>query len=359
MAAVCLKDWQTLRQAGHTGIAIEHYCMDRMGFSSLTRFFKQLHLYKQGSYGHLAEVPGTLELLNLMEWIVVTPCAMHDAQNAFRWAMRALFKDKLLLRDCYVGIESLRNSWDLLTGHLALWITKRIAFRPSMGDNWCSQRAKLWDALGLKDELTRSLTFSLQLEFVDGRLLINETMLEEDPNIIATIEATLLDTWRFQKFTESRWLTVGASARSLVAGFLTGLPDLVEEIKEDPNASLFYINGFSRLTPDRMHFMVQAAIVAWVPESVLAELMIDPRVALRYQDLWLALAKNMQWLVSIPMYVWAALSSVAGISPSDLLAGCVEGGHIAFHFSGGVYWNLQVSFPGASPGGTYTATSLI
>ena len=48
----------------------------------------------------------------------------------------------------------------------------------------------------------------------------------------------------------------------------------------DPASSLFYLNGFTRLTPDRKVFIVQCAVVSRLSESILLELLSDPRVGL-------------------------------------------------------------------------------
>eukprot|EP00974_Lingulodinium_polyedra_P054694 5261044-Lingulodinium_polyedra.AAC.1 len=98
------------------------------------------------------------------------------------------------------------------------------------------------------------LASELELEFQEGRILITEEK-RDDPNLISTIQTTLQAAWKFQKFTESRWLTVGASARSLVVALLTGVMDLVEQIEEDPHAMLWYLGGFKRLVPSRRQFM--------------------------------------------------------------------------------------------------------
>ena len=42
------------------------------------------------------------------------PCAAHDTHNSFRWAMHGEFNDRQLLRDCYVAIEALQKSMDML-----------------------------------------------------------------------------------------------------------------------------------------------------------------------------------------------------------------------------------------------------
>eukprot|EP00974_Lingulodinium_polyedra_P017600 1708100-Lingulodinium_polyedra.AAC.1 len=200
-----------------------------------------------------------------------------------------------------------------------------------MGPEWCDQRTQLWDALGLKEEVATLLSQVLEVEFLDGRLYISEDC-EEINDLVSMIQTTFLSAWKFTKFTESRWLTVGTSARSLVCGFLLGLQDLINEISSDPQHSLFYLNGFKRMVADRRQFMVMAAIVSWVPESVLAELLEDHRVALVYDDLWMALATNMKWLVTLPKHLWVTLASITEVDSSSLQSGCIQGARKAFHF---------------------------
>lgn len=52
-------------------------------------------------------------------------------------------------------------------------------------------------------------------------------------DLIESIATTLLAVWRFRKFTESRWLTVGTSCRTLVAAVILGFDDLFREIQQD------------------------------------------------------------------------------------------------------------------------------
>eukprot|EP00974_Lingulodinium_polyedra_P029112 2805291-Lingulodinium_polyedra.AAC.1 len=80
----------------------------------------------------------------------------------------------MMLRDCYVAIESLRNSWDLITGHMSMWVTKRLSFKAPRSAQWCEERTKLWDSLGLNSELTDLLASVLELEFIDGRLFVKD-----------------------------------------------------------------------------------------------------------------------------------------------------------------------------------------
>ena len=69
-------------------------------------------------------------------------------------------------------------------------------------------------------------------------------------------------------------MTVGTSARHLVGGLLTGLPDLVSYISASPTASLFFLNGFQRLEYEEKYFITKASIVSWQCEGVLQLLLI-------------------------------------------------------------------------------------
>eukprot|EP00974_Lingulodinium_polyedra_P103391 10011132-Lingulodinium_polyedra.AAC.1 len=93
---------------GHAGPAIEHYCFDRLGITVLERYFRQSHQHGAEHYGHLARGATTHDLLKKTEYVVVTPCADHDARNAFRWTLHNQVKDKEVARDCYIAIEALR-----------------------------------------------------------------------------------------------------------------------------------------------------------------------------------------------------------------------------------------------------------
>ena len=57
-----------------------------------------------------------------------------------------------------------------------------------------------------------------------------------EQELTETICATLLSLWKFRKFTESRWLTVGTRCRVLMAGLATGLDDLVQSIQKECRA---------------------------------------------------------------------------------------------------------------------------
>lgn len=163
----CMKDWRALRQLGHDGIAIEYYCFDRFAISAHERLIRQWHHLQEPSYAHLA-TECTVDELHMMEWVLVQGCAAHDAQSAFRWGMGADLKDRDLLRDVYIAIESLRNSTDLLIRYAVQWVALRMTFTDPMPDIEIAERLELWEQLGLEPGLADHLARVLQLRFVGG-----------------------------------------------------------------------------------------------------------------------------------------------------------------------------------------------
>ena len=124
------KHWWTLRALGHRGCVVEHYCWDRFGIISLDRETRKWHAAQP-----LPPLPLHIspEVARLTEFVVITPCALHDSQNAFKWSMHDQFTDKDLLRDVYIAIESLRRSADLIDTHIYAWIMETMSVR---GDRW-------------------------------------------------------------------------------------------------------------------------------------------------------------------------------------------------------------------------------
>ena len=51
-----------------------------------------------------------------------------------------------------------------------------------------------------------------------------------DEDLVETVASVLLSVWRFEKFTESRWLTAGSSTRVLVRAVLIGLDSLYQHM---------------------------------------------------------------------------------------------------------------------------------
>ena len=320
--------WHSLRQLGHWGCAVEHYCFDRAGITALDRETRRWHLEQDTSLrpSHVSD-----DLANLTEFVVVTACALHDCQNAFKWSMWEDFNNKDQVRDVYIVIESLRRSADLISSHLYAWLYSKLKATADRGEVWVEQRRTLWQTLGIDAETVELMACELQLWWEDGALWFLRGAFE-DGDVIDAVASALMAVWRFVKFSESRWLTVGTSARTVIAAVLTGIEDLIGTITKDPKASKFYLRGFQRLTTPRKQFLVSAAVSSRIPESVQCELMEDSRVARTHDDLWKTLAEEMRWIVDISPNTWSLLGSTCGRPGPEVRDVCIGAAHVSFQF---------------------------
>ena len=315
---------------GQVGCAVEHYVWDRASITALDRFVRQWHLHAT-----LPELPPPHilpDIARLTEFVLVTPCALHDSQNAFKWAFLEHLANTQMMRYIYISIESLRNSADLVGCHLATWVRARLHMREKKPEEWCDLRRRLWYGLAVDLETAEILAEDLQLEFVAGHLCVRRDCAGAEGYLVGYIVTTLLSTWRFIKFTGSRWLTLGAASRTLTAALLSGLDNLVEYILNDTNSSPWYLKGYRRLQGDRRSFVVQSALASRVAESAQLVMMEDSRVGRRYDEIWRAATEELKWLVDLSDDVWALLGSVCDMHGDEVKDAVIKAGHVSFHF---------------------------
>ena len=261
----------TVREMGHRGIAVNHYCWDRAAFSILEKRFQQLHFL-------LESLPSSSQsqvLDNLLNWFLASGCVCHDGHNSLKWSMLDQMKDAQGLRDLFVAIESVRNSYDMLHDHLPSWIKRRAMFVDAR-DEEVEQALTLWVALGVESEYADVLA-NLALRFRNGHLEVARAW-EGDDSVWDRVAVAILHVMRFRKFADSRWVTVGRSCRSVVASLLLGLDDLIDMVRSNPCTSQYYIGGYTRLSPSLRRFCGIASFAAYVSDAFLCELLEDDRV---------------------------------------------------------------------------------
>ena len=340
------RQWKSARELGHRGCAIEHFVFDRFGISAMERTWRQWLEATSPEHDYLS--PGLpIEVFRLTQFVVVTGCACHDAQNAFRWGLMGEFQDRALMRDVYVCVESLRNSVTALYEFLAEWVATRLAFKDDMDAAGIDRRRSLWAALSVDDEVADLFAEEFQIAFSDGHLRVARKC-HANPNLVGDVVASLMSAWRFIRNTDSRWLSLGPSSRGLMVGLLTGLDDFVAFVKEQPGVSLYYINGFDRFTGDARRFVAQAAICSRVADAVLCVLLEDPRVVAKREELWSVASEELLWVCSLAEDVWCTLADAAGVPLNDLRSSTVGASHTSYHFiwrrilkpSGELPWSL-------------------
>jgi hypothetical protein len=322
--------WPSLRQMGHRGGAIQHYCWDRAGFSKLERRMRQWHELMLPTF--VAETPREQAIMDASEWIVFTACACHDLQNAFKWSMPQAFADADMIRDCFIGVAAIRNSFDIVLTYLGEWVaasvTPGVPFTVVDKKHW----EHVWNNLGVPDDVIQLLVHGLELR-VDGKVLQVSAAELGKGDCVSLVIKTLLAVWGIKRFSDSRWLTVGPCARALVASRLTGLSSFFEWVQRKPSVSGYYLNGYWRLQNPHWEFFVKAAIISTVPDACLRMVLKDNRVVLHYDRLWEAMTAAMERVVAIPMSAWDSLALCSGASGQSLRAECFHACHRSIAFA--------------------------
>ena len=322
---------RTARELGHKGISVAHYSFDRAAFSSVGRYLKQHHKLLESSFG--GEGQGmNAEALSLLEWVVCSPCALHDGHKSLSWAMRSHFSNTQLMNDIFIVIAAVRNSFALLHQYLAPWLSAKLTFvadhlLPPMDD-----RAAIWTALGAEPALVQQLAFELKLQWKDDQLQIAASCAALEDNLLEKLTASLLGLWEFRQFSASRWATVGTSCRGLVAAMLSGFESLVCFVRADPKASDFHIHGFTKLTLQAKKFVATAALASYVSEAFLLQLMHDSRVPLRSAELEEALNDEMSYVASLKDEVWESIAEPCQMSGAQLRSDVLGASHVSIGF---------------------------
>ena len=87
-----------------------------------------------------------------------------------------------------------------------------------------------------------------------------------DGTVVERVCNVLLGVFRFKKFTDSRWVTLGDACRTLAAGSL-GLRGLVDLVRADKTTSDYYIHGFDQLDASALRYAAIAALASNVADD--------------------------------------------------------------------------------------------
>ncbi|CAK0836513.1 unnamed protein product [Prorocentrum cordatum] len=265
-------------------------------------------------------------MLGLTQFVFTTACACHDVSKANEWAMFFEYGDKDLLRDVFVGFESLRNSVTLIGDYLDQWIALRIQAALPLSPPEIDEYRMTWVCIGVDSDIIDAICEQLQLRFVDGRLLVCETSFAAEEDLFSRIRGIMLTAFSFRRFSETRWASVGSSAQGVVAGLMLGLSDLVQYILNDPASSKYFLRGWSRLSGDRLEFVVVQSLVTRVSDGLLLELMKDSRVLLREDELQDVIQDELSWLSSLPLSVYSCFGGLVELSGQALRHRCIRAG---------------------------------
>lgn len=303
-----------LREKGHVGIAISHYGFDRALYEALQNKLRMRHAKY---YEDLAESgKGQSQLLALTDWVVSTGCGNHDCQNALKWGLREMMGEdpEALLKDMYIAMEACRHGYSALHDNLRWWLLRVVRFK-STGFRH-EHALEFWGALGVDEDMVH-IAAQLNLVWVGGELCVNPAA-EGSADLMDKLSGLVLYLFRFRKFTQSRWTTLGECSRVLVCAMSVGLIGFVESLRVTPGVSDWHLRGFGRLGDEGKRFVSLCALAASVPDAVLVALLEDDRVAGRVAHFEGLLKHEFGCLANLSTTFWTRVASLSTATASEL-----------------------------------------
>lgn len=185
---------------------ISQYVWDRGCYSVLYRTVRRFHTYEVGQ----SEAVDS-ELQGLLDFVTTRADVMHDCGTAFHWGLKPV-RSPDVMRDLYISIAAIRNSYSILMANLPNWLPSALMFVDACGLGSEENLRRLWGALGVGGEILERLV-SFRLLFLQIRLVVRAD-LRETPGFLDDLFTTLMGVWRFVTFSESRWLSLGVSCRA-------------------------------------------------------------------------------------------------------------------------------------------------
>jgi hypothetical protein len=191
---------------------------------------------------------------------------------------------------------------------------------------------QFWLCMGVQPEWI-DLVARFDPQWVAGRLVVRESS-RDGQSSDEDLAKCLLYLYKFKSYSESRWMTLGTSLRLFVAARAAGLDGLVQNVREDPKSSGYYIGGYSKLTEGLRYYTVVAAILGYVPEAFLLEVLEDDRIAMRpkvYKDI---VVEEIRYIDSIADFTWGRLARL--VSPTttgtEIRTKVLQGAWVALGF---------------------------
>ena len=308
-----------LKQLGHLGVSIEHQSLDRLHHESFTRvshqwlkqILEQSILVESSGDNAYRRLFGKREMQKLLHWPVSTACTLHDCQNALKWCASCHLMNDQVIKDCHIGIESIRNSQDLLFQHLSEWLVSCVRFKATAECQPPDLLESVWNCLGVDPETCEKLV-ELRLIWQDGYLECSSDA-KGHPEFWGMLSTLMFRLLSINQFTASRWLSLGGSSQSVLVCRLLGLDDLVGFIKQIPGVLKTHIGGYSRLaTKECTQCCLTCAMVASIPEAAQLKLMEDSRLVLIQGEVREALADEMEEIQHVSEDVWGLLNEKLG-----------------------------------------------
>ena len=144
LAACAWASAPSLRSLEHFGAALTVYTFDRGCYSSVGKLLKQYHRRQADD-----SCRDEKETEGILDFVIIVADPLHDCANGLEWGLKP-FVGETTLKDLYVSIEAVRNSYDLLMTHMPQWLWQTA--KPSTHTPEESVLHEMWGLLGVQEE---------------------------------------------------------------------------------------------------------------------------------------------------------------------------------------------------------------
>eukprot|EP00971_Amphidinium_carterae_P312942 6218875-Amphidinium_carterae.1 len=175
----------------------------------------------------------------------------------------------------------------------------------------------LWVALGCDVETVELLVkMRVLFRINENRLMVLREVIASD-SFVSDITRALLVCWKMDAYTESRWLTLGKAGRSYTRAHLLGFGSIMEHAKEKRTVSMYQAGGYDRKSVSVALLFTLLALVAAIPETLLARLFKDNRLALYASQALSSLKTELERIAGMRPFVWESIAAMLELSPEQ------------------------------------------
>eukprot|EP00971_Amphidinium_carterae_P331607 6465285-Amphidinium_carterae.1 len=168
------------------------------------------------------------------------------------------------------------------------------------------------------------------------KLFVSAAALEESDSL-ETLRVLLLKAWRTKPFVESRWCSVGTSARSITLATALGYWDVIRHVRARGVISEYDVGAIDFLDHDCLSTLAVVGCIAHVTDTFLADVLQDSRLAMRSDTLNRLVAQSLDWLEGIQACTWKLLGGFVGFEASELRHKVIHGAHLSACF---LHWRV-------------------
>ena len=136
----------------------------------------------------------------------------------------------------------------------------------------------------------------------------------------------LLSIWSFRKWSDSRWLSMGPSCRTLVAALSCGLRPFVSWILSRPGVSRYFLGGFQdHYSTEVTELVGIVATSSFAADAALVSMLEDDRLVHTAAALHDDMRTEVEYIANIPDLMWSFLGAVLGREGSSLRHSSISG----------------------------------